>query len=173
MALLHRARHGRIFMLQAWQHCVLCSMRFLFRWSSEHVNTTDIALVFKGLYPTCHENLGLIGRRCGVYVSFWCRWIRIVVKIKRARCSYALSSILTQNIGLTAERLLAGAHRWHQIVSRQKFTKSRIFSGEIWKRLKKAKIAWVLIRSLWQNVEILDFLVDSEIVKNEDKCLNF
>ncbi len=25
---LHRTHHGRIFTLQAWQHCVLCSMRF-------------------------------------------------------------------------------------------------------------------------------------------------
>ncbi len=43
--LLRRTRHGRIFTLQVWQHCVLCSMRVLFRWSSEHVNTTNVQYV--------------------------------------------------------------------------------------------------------------------------------
>ncbi len=54
----------RIFILQVWQHCVLYSMMFLFRWSSEHMNTTNVQYVqsrrmhiFVKLYYSTQKNL--------------------------------------------------------------------------------------------------------------------
>ncbi len=72
MTLLRRTRHGRIFTLQAWQHSVLCSMQFLFRWLSEHVNTINMQYVqsrrsifFVKSYYSTQKNLKEILRLCG------------------------------------------------------------------------------------------------------------